>query len=104
MALKKYLVLVAPAADERLAAHIEFLTRVSENAAVELYHAYEESLDFLANAPASCPSYIPKIPIDTQLRYKLFGKRYRLVFEIIDNAVYVYDIQDCRQDVDKNFL
>jgi hypothetical protein len=42
--------------------------------------------------------------IDAQLRYKLFGKRYRIVLEIVGNAVYVYDIQDCRQDVDKNII
>ena len=101
---KKYFVLVEPLADERLAAHIEFLARVSENAAIQLYHAYEESLNFLADAPTSCPPYLPKVPIDAQLRYKLFGKRYRIVFEIIDNAVYVYDIQDCRQDIDKSIL
>ena len=32
------------------------------------------------------------------------GKRYRAVFEIIDNNVYVYDIQDCRQDTDKSLV
>jgi hypothetical protein len=101
---EKYHVFVEPSADWRLAAHIEFLARVNENAAVRLYKAYEESLKFLESSPKSCPLYIPQKLIDTELRYKLFGKRYRIVFEIIDNKVYAYDIQDCRQDIDKNLI
>jgi len=104
MESKKYRVFVEPAADRRLAVHIEFLARVSENAAIGLYKAYEEALGFLGKNPESCPLYIPQIPIDAQLRYKLFGKRYRIVFEIVGNAVYAYDIQDCRQNFDKNLM
>jgi len=104
MATKKYKVFIDPQADRKLAMHIEFLARVSETAAVRLYNEYEESLDFLKHSPTSCPPYIPQKPIDTKLKYKLFGKRYRIVFEIIDNTVYVYDIQDCRQDINKNFV
>jgi len=104
MAAKKFKVFVDPQADRKLAAHIEFLARVSETAAVRLYNEYEEALNYLKHSPTSCPPYIPQKPINTKLMYKLFGKRYRIVFEIIENAVYAYDIQDCRQDVDKNFL
>jgi len=104
MAPDKYTVLVDPAADQRFAVHVEFLARVSENAAVKLYDDYEEALNFLGGFPKNCPVYTPQMPIDAQLRYKLFGKRYRIVFEIIDNTVYVYDIQDCRQDYNKNLV
>jgi hypothetical protein len=101
---KKYGVFIEPSAHQRLAAHIEFLARVSENAAVRLYKAYEESLRFLESTPQSCPFYIPQTPIDAELRYKLFSKRYRIVFEIVGSMVYAYDIQDCRQDVKKNLI
>jgi len=104
MATKKYKVFIDPQADRKLAMHIEFLARVSETAAVRLYDEYKKSLDFLKHSPTSCPPYITQKPIDTKLKYKLFGKRYRIVFEIIDNSVYAYDIQDCRQDIDKNFV
>jgi len=97
-------VFIEPSADRRLAGHFEFLSRVSEDAALRLYDEYEEALSFLEYNPEGCPPYVPKIPIDAQLRYKLFGKRYRIVFEICGKDVYVYDIQDCRQDSDKNFL
>jgi hypothetical protein len=104
MAPKKYKVFVDPQADYKLAAHIEFLARVSEMAAVRLYQAYEEALGVLGTRPESCPLYMPQKPIDSELRYWLFGKRYRIVFEIIGNAVYAYDIQDCRQDTDKSLV
>jgi len=104
MAAKKYQVFVDPQADRKLAAHIEFLARISEAAAVRLYNEYEEALNFLKDSPASCPLYIPQKPIEAKLKYKLFGKRYRIVFEIIDNKVYIYDIQDCRQDIDKSLV
>ena len=104
MESNRYHVSIAPPADRKLAAHIEFLARVSEQAAARLYSAYEDALGFLMDSPQSCPLYIPKTPIDTELRYKLFFERYRIVFEIIDNAVYAYDIQDCRQGIDKNLV
>lgn len=101
---EEYRVFVKPTADRKLASHIEFLSRVSENAAVRLYESYEEALCFLEQNPESCPLYVPKVPIDAQLRYKLFGERYRIVFEIVGNEVYAYDIQDCRQNTDKNII
>lgn len=99
-----YDVYVKPTAIRRLAAHIEFLARVSVAAAESLYDSYEEALEFLRDSPESCPLYIPKIHIDTVLRYKLFGKRYRIVFEIVGRDVFALDIQDCRQDSDRNVV
>lgn len=104
MEFRKYDVFVEPSANQRLTVHMEFLSRVSENAAIRLYSEYEETLSFLENSPESCPIYISRISSDTQLRYKLFGKRYRIVFEIVGDAVYAYDIQDCRQDSNQNLL
>jgi len=104
MESEQYHVYLYPAADRKLAAHIEFIARVSENAAVKLYTDYEKALEYLESAPESCPIYMPRAPIDALLRYKLFGKRYRIVFEIVGYDVYAYDIQDCRQDIDKNLV
>ncbi|MDR0765031.1 MAG: type II toxin-antitoxin system RelE/ParE family toxin [Synergistaceae bacterium] len=104
MESEKRRVFVEPSADRRLADHVEFLARVNENAAIRLYKAYEESLRFLEHSPESCPLYIPQTPIDAELRYKLFDNRYRIVFEIVSGTVYVYDIQDCHQDIDKNLI
>ena len=99
-----YHVFVDPEADQRLAEHMEFIAKVSEKAALKLFDAYKDALEFLECYPESCSLYYPQIPINEELRYKLFYKRYRIVFEIIKNEVYIYDIQDCRQDDDKNLI
>lgn len=104
MPTHKFFVRVSDAAYDRMYTHVEFLARVSVPAAERLYSELEEALAFLEVSPKSCPIYIPQKPIDTELRYKLFSGRYRCVFEIIGDAVYVYDIQDCRQDTDKRLL
>ena len=104
MGAKRYMVFVEPSADRRLADHIEFLARVSEKAATRLYEAYEEALKFLERTPESCPPYFLKTLTNVELRYKLFYNRYRIVFEIIGNEVYTYDIQDCRQDDERNLV
>jgi len=101
---EKHKVFIEPEADRRLAGHIEFLARVSESAAYRILEAYEEALAFLESSPEICPIYSSGNQVDAQLRYKLFGKRYRIVFEIVDNSVYVYDIQDCRQSAERNLL
>ena len=100
----RYQYFIDPVADQKLSEHIEFLARVSEIAAVNLYDGYKEAIEYLESFPESCPLYYPSVPIDTQLRYKLFSKRYRIVFEIIDNKVYAYDVQDCRQDDSKKLI
>ncbi len=104
MKSRRHKVYVAPMADRKLVSHLEFLSRVSLLAAEHLYIAYEKALGFLAETPASCPLYTLLQPIGTEIRYKLFGKRYRIVFEIIADTVYIYDIQDCRQNINKNLI
>ncbi|MCL2762730.1 MAG: hypothetical protein FWD36_05945 [Treponema sp.] len=37
-------------------------------------------------------------------RYKLPNRRYRIVYQIIKDDVFVEDIQDCRQDDDKSLV
>ena len=104
MESKKYHVLVDPLADQKFTLHLEFLARVSEAAAIRLYESREKALDFLEESPESCPLYVSEKPTGIALRCKIFGVRYRIVFTIDEQMVYVYDIQDCRQDSDKNLV
>ena len=91
---------IHPDAIGKLQDYMQFLTRISENAGARLYFSYTESIDFLTRAPESCPLYLN----DPAYRYKLFGKRYRIVFKIVEHTVYVNDIQDCREDIDKSLI
>ena len=87
-----------------MASHLHFLARVSEPAAARLYDAYATALADLADNPQGYLRYEPQSEIAADLHSKLFAARYRIVFEIRDNTVYIYDIQDCRQDIDKRLV
>ena len=100
----KYKVSVDSAVNDRILDHVRFLARVSIPAAERLYDAFAKAITELENNPKGCPKYTSTVLTDVELRYKLCHKRYRIVFEIVNDNVYVYDIQDCRQDTDKNLL
>lgn len=87
-----------------MASHLYFLARFSESAAGRLCDSYEAALGALAENPHSYPKYESQSNFATELYTKLFAKRYRIVFEVIDKTVFVYDIQDCRQDIDKRLI
>jgi plasmid stabilization system protein ParE len=104
MTERKYKVSVDAAVNDRILDHVRFLAHVSIPAANRLYDALAKAIAELENNPKGCPKYASTILADVELRYKLCHKRYRIVFEIVNNNVDVYDIQDCRQDTDKNLL
>ena len=100
---RKYAVYVVPAVYEKMYAHFSFLAQVSVPAAERLCDTFEEAFNDLKYYPDRYTIYHPQKPTDATLRYKLCAKnRYRVVFETIGSTVYVYDIQDCRQNSDKN--
>ena len=99
-----YEVRVDPIAKEKMATHVRFLSQVSVVAARQLKNSYYKALKSLEKNPQRCPSYLMQKKNDKKLRFLLFSKRYRIVFEIAEKLVFVYDIQDCRQDTDKSVL
>jgi plasmid stabilization system protein ParE len=99
----KYNPIVKEEAQEKFNSQVEFLARVSETASINLLREYVKSLNNILENPHSCLKY--KHKTNKNLKYKLFYKRqHRIVFETVDNNVYIYDIQDCRQDKNKNLL
>ena len=100
----KYSVSVDIAVKSKMANHARFLANVSVPAAERLRNAYYSALKSLEVNPERCPLYYPNRDIEEELRFLLFLKRYRIVFEIVGKNVYVYDVQDVRQDADKNLV
>jgi len=99
----KFSINVKSNAVDRLDLHIEFLANVSEAAAVGLFKEYVKSLKAVSENPYMYRRY--ESNESDNLRYKLFYKnRFRMVYEIVEKAIYVYDIQDCRQNTDKNLI
>lgn len=101
---KRYQIYVAPKANTKLSSHLQFLANVSVMAANNLLNDYSEALKFLEAMPLACGLYQSQTPIEVELRSKLFGERYRIVFEVRQDSVLIYDIQDCRQDHEKQLL
>ena len=104
MPQSEYTVKVDSAAKTKMVNHTRFLARVSVPAAQRLRNAYFSALQSLKIDPQRCPLYRPGVDIEEELRYLLLSERYRIVFEIVDTTVYVYDVQDVRQDENKNLV
>lgn len=101
---KVYQVIIASGANDRMYDHFEFLARVSVNAANRLLDGLLNDIRNLRTDPFRYPAYNrPYLPVG-KYRYILSNKRYRIVYQITGNQVFVNDIQDCRQDDDKSIL
>jgi hypothetical protein len=84
--------------------HFEFLARVSENAANRLLSELIDSVHSLETMPFRNPVYNrPYLPLG-KYRYLMSAQRYRIVYLIENNCVYVDDIQDCRQNHEDSIL
>ena len=99
-----YKVMVAPAANDRMAEHFEFLAKVSENAANRLIDGLADDIGTLQKMPFRNPIYDrPYVP-PLKYRYMVSSKRYRIIYQVVGDTVFVDDIQDCRQNDDKNLM
>ena len=99
----KYDVFISDSAKDMLRQHVRFLGKVSLPAAKRLSAAYQESIKDLEKNPERFP-LLEMDGIPTRLYRKcLFFDRYELIFLIIDRAVFVDAVRDCRQDPQKLF-
>ena len=101
MAQKKYKAILARRADIMMQAHIEFLARVSIPAAHRLLTDFKRSIHKIEDNPFQF-SYAdeldaPGIPDETY-RKCFFNERYKALFIIEEQTVYIDAIIDCRQE------
>jgi plasmid stabilization system protein ParE len=101
---KEYTVIVSPGANDRAYQHFEFLAQVSVTAADRLLDKLLADIRTLAHGPTACPPYDRPYLQPGKYRYKLSANRYRIVFTIEGDTVFVDDIQDCREDDSKSPL
>ena len=101
---REYQVIVSSEANDKLYDHFEFLARVSVNAAHRLLEGLLQDIRKFAYDPFRFPIYNqPYLPIN-KYRYIISNKRYRVVYQVCGNHVFVDDIQDCRQDDNKSLI
>ena len=93
-----YSVVVSERAAQMLVSHASFLANVNVEAANRPTSEFVETANSLRNMPQRHPwlrgDYIPR----NTYRFALFEKRYMLIFQIVDDIVYVDYVVDCRQD------
>ena len=101
---KKYRVIIDPAVNDRMYDHFEFLARVSESAAERLLDNLVADMYSLERMPYRNPVFNRPYIISGKYRYMVSCKKYLIVYQIVDNTVFVDDIQDSRQSDEKSLL
>lgn len=95
---KRYDVVISDEATQMLVSHTRFLAQVSEAAALRLIQSFQEKAGSLKQFPERNPWLAdPLIPAG-KYRKLLFEKRYLLIYQIKESAVYVDAVVDTRQD------
>lgn len=93
-----FTVIVSEEAKKMLVSHAAFLAKVSPTASRKLVEEFREAALSLQNFP-NRGTWLNGINIPKhQYRYIVFGKRYMLVYQIVNNTVFVDYCIDCRQD------
>ena len=94
----KYTVVISRRADAMLVRHTRFLANVSISAAKGLIAEFDKILDSLENNPFQFPIETDYDLPAKKFRKVLFYKRYKALFTIEDETVYLDAVLDCRQD------
>lgn len=95
---RDYEIVLSDAALEMLDSHVDFLARVSADAAAKLVDEILGSIASLARHPERFPAYDNPFVPRGRYRKMLSARRYLILYEIDGAAVYVDYIIDCRQD------
>lgn len=81
-----------------LVTHTRFLAQASEAAAERLVIAFNSAAETLRVMPHRCPWLFGKFIPRNVYRKLIFEDRYLLIYQVIDDVVYVEYVVDCRQD------
>ncbi|MDR0840133.1 MAG: type II toxin-antitoxin system RelE/ParE family toxin [Christensenellaceae bacterium] len=101
---KTYKITIAPTANDRMAEHFAFLAQVSADAANRLLDELMEDILSLQKMPYRNPIYERPYVQHGKYRCLISTKRYRIVYQIEGDTVFVDDIHDSRQSDDKDML
>ena len=98
--MAEYQVLVSPRAERQLLLHVRFLAKVSRPAAKRLRLGFGKIIDRLEENPWQFPMETDLELPDGVYRKALFEGRYKALFLISGNQVFLDAVVDCRQSVD----
>ena len=104
MGNENYKVVIDPAANDKMFDHFEFLARISATTAEKLSDELVTDIRSLERMPYRNPIYNRPYLQAGKYRYLMSCDRYRIVYQIEENTVFIDDIQDCRQSDNKSLL
>ncbi len=97
MLKKKYDIVISDAALVMLDSHMDFLARVSKNAALKAIDEILGDIESLSENPQRFSTYENQFS-KNHYRKRLSAKRYLIIYEVSEDTVFVDYIVDCRQD------
>lgn len=97
----KYTVIVSKRADAMLIRHARFLANVSVPAAKSLVKEFEKTVAALEDNPFQFPLETEYDLPPEVFRKALFCKRYKALFSVEGNSVFLDAVLDCRQENSK---
>jgi plasmid stabilization system protein ParE len=96
--MDKYKVVVSKKATSMLVSQVTFLAKASVSAAENLTEQFEKAASSLEIMPHRNPwliaDYIPR----RQYRFLTLGKKHIIIYQVVDDTVYIDYVVDCRQD------
>ena len=95
---KEYDIITSDAALAMLDSHMDFLARVSKNAALRTMEEILSAIESLNKNPERYPAYDNPFVSDNRYRKMPAAKRYLVLYEVSGGTVFVDFIVDCRQD------
>ena len=96
--IAKYHVLVSGKARDMLFEHARFLAQVSVQAAEKLFDQFEDRVSSLEEMPERCAYYDNPFVQPRKYRKLFLGSNLLILFQIIDNTVYIELIIDGRAE------
>jgi len=97
---KRFKVILSHEAELMLVEHMRFLANVSVPASKRFLASFKEAKKSLSAFPLSGPYEDEDLlPPETYRRYLFYG-RYKILYEVGKNEIYIDAIVDCRQDVE----
>ena len=99
-----YALIINPAVNDRMFDHFEFLAKVSESAAERLLDGLVADMRSLERMPFRNPVFNRPYLRSGKYRYMVSCERYLIVYQVVDNTVFVDGIQDSRQADNKSLL
>ena len=95
---RKFKVIVSHEAEKMLLEHMRFLANVSIPASKRFLASFKDAKQSLAAFPLSGPyEDEASLPPETYRTYLFYG-RYKILYEVVENEIYIDAIIDCRQD------